>query len=157
MPPPASRHRAVLTLEKPIPLFDMHSNSLDDLQDVLHSCKKRYSILFDVVSTSRATVMNRNSSLLMLRLIFFSVKQNKELHFEVVIPKDWTPKMYLGALSRSITINKVVALETVELEGHSFSTINELHWMFDTASTEVTKKKLFVSGAYVNVCGGVMM
>jgi hypothetical protein len=40
----------------------------------------------------------------------------KKLTYKLIMPKDWTPRMYLGALNQSIMNNAVLSLELVALD-----------------------------------------
>jgi hypothetical protein len=43
------------------------------------------------------------------------------------MPKDWEPRMYLGALNPYIMNNAILSLESVALDRRSYATTNELH------------------------------
>ena len=70
-----------------------------------------------------------------------------------VMPKDWTPRMYLGALLTSIQRNSVILLEPVMLTGRRYMTANEIHWIFIAYASEI-EKRLAMSGAYLRIAEG---
>jgi hypothetical protein len=69
------------------------------------------------------------------------------------MPKDWTPRMYLGALNRSIMNNVILSLESVALDQRSYTTTNELHWLF-SSPVDIIYTRLTTSAAYLRVAGG---
>jgi hypothetical protein len=69
------------------------------------------------------------------------------------MPKDWTPRMYLGALNQSIMNNAILSLESVALDQQSYTTTNELHWLF-SSPVDVIYMRLTTSAAYLLVAGG---
>jgi hypothetical protein len=49
---------------------------------------------------------------------------------KVVMPKTWAPKMCLAALNKSIKRHLILSLESMSLQGRTYTTINELQWLF---------------------------
>jgi len=76
-----------------------------------------------------------------------------EINFKAVMHKDWTPRMYLGALLTSIQKTPVLLLEPVMLNGRRYATTNEIHWAFIASASEI-EKRLAMSGAYLRIAGG---
>jgi hypothetical protein len=69
------------------------------------------------------------------------------------MPKDWTPRMYLGALDWLIMNNSVLLLELVTMDRQSYVTTNELHWLFSSPVDEI-HMRLTTSAAHLHVAGG---
>ena len=47
-----------------------------------------------------------------------------------VMPKVWTPKMYLGVVNISIERSKSILIEAIVFRGQRYITINDVHWLF---------------------------
>jgi hypothetical protein len=156
-PPPASRHRAVLSLGKDVPLFDMRANM--EVGATSSRNARRPTMMVVTISTSRVYGVEDNPRYYELLVSFYSRRQvndknpSKFLQYKLIMPKDWTPRMYLGALNRSIKSNTVVAIESVTLEGRTYATTNELNWLF-SSPIEVIHTRLTTSAAYLHVAGG---
>src|SRR5687767_4248519 len=48
----------------------------------------------------------------------------------VVMPHDWTPKIYLALLHHLIQRNGLITLETIELNGAQWKSLNDMHHLF---------------------------
>jgi hypothetical protein len=160
-PPPASRQRAVLSLRKDVPLFDMRAMSTSvNAQDIIMSSRNsRPTMMVKTISTNRVSVVE--DPLYFELLVSFyprEVEVNTEntapkLNYKVILPKGWTPRMYLGALNQSIKNNAILSLESVTLGGRTYVTINEVHWLFSVPVNN-THRRLTTLAAYIHVCGG---
>jgi hypothetical protein len=73
---------------------------------------------------------------------------SKKLTDKLIMPKDWTPRM-----NRSIMNNAILSLELVALDQQSYTTTNELHWLF-SSPVNVIYTRLTTSAAYLRVAGG---
>jgi hypothetical protein len=157
-PPPASRHRAVLLLRKDVPLFDMRDNSSVNARDIIvSSSNARPMMMVETISTNRVSEV-KDPRYVELMVSFYTradnyKKPSKKLTYKLIMPKDWTPRMYLGALNRSIMNNSIVSLESVALDRRSYATTNELHWLF-SSPVDVIHTRLTTSAAYLRVAGG---
>jgi hypothetical protein len=158
-PPPASRHRAVLLLRKDVPLLDMRFNSSVDAQDIIvSSSNARPIMMVETISTNRVSGVEdpRYVELMVsfyTRAVNYKNPSSKKLTYKLIMPKDWTPRMYLGALNRSIMNNAVLSLESAALDRRSYATTNELHWLFSSPA-DVIHTQLTTSAAYLRVAGG---
>jgi hypothetical protein len=74
-------------------------------------------------------------------------------NFKVIMPRTWTPKMYLGALHQSITTNLLLVLESIDVSGRQYTTMNELNCLF-LVQKEVIHRRLITSGSYLHLHGG---
>lgn len=136
-PPPASRHRAVLSLRKDVPLFDMRrANTAVGAHDIIMSSQNaRPTMMVATISTNRVSVV-ANPGYYELLVCFYPRHQVNDknpsqfLHYKLIMPKDWTPRMYLGALNWSIKNNTVLSIEYITLDGQTYMTTNELNWLF---------------------------
>ena len=71
-PPPATRHRAVMSLHQAIALYDMRSHSSSTLQDVLESSRNAKKVMMvTTVSTNRVTRHQDNPSFVQLGITFY--------------------------------------------------------------------------------------
>jgi hypothetical protein len=68
----------------------------------------------------------------------------KKNDFKVVMPQTWSPKMYLGDLNQSIRTNCLLTLESINLSGRNYTTINKLNWLF-SLKKEIRFGVLFVN------------
>jgi hypothetical protein len=73
--------------------------------------------------------------------------------FKVIMPRSWTPKMYLGALYQSITNNSLLTLESIIISGRIYTTMNELNWLFPLQK-DILHMRLVTSGSYLSIKGG---
>ena len=161
IPPPASRHRAVLPLRDAVPLFDMRANASVLARDIVISARTaRPKMMCNAISTDRVSSVGDPRYLELIVKFYSTVeaknknkKTSSKFDLKVVMPKDWTPRMYLGALYRSIKSNRVLSLELVTLQGRSYTTINELHWLF-SSPVDVIDMRCTTSAAYLRVVGG---
>jgi hypothetical protein len=119
----------------------------------------RPKMMSNAISTDRVSAVE-DPRYLELIVVFYSTEaknKNKKtppkFDLKVVMPKDWTPRMYLGALFRSIKSNRVLSLELVTLHGRSYTSINELHWLF-SSPVDVIHMRCTTSAAYLRVVGG---
>jgi hypothetical protein len=157
-PPPASRHRAILLLRKDVPLFDMRVNSSVNAQDIIvSSSNARPMMMVETILTNRVSGVE-DPRYVELMVSFYTRAVNyknpsKKLTYKLIMPKDWTPRMYLGALNRSIMNNAALSLESVALDQRSYTTTNELHWLF-SPPVDVIHTRLTTSAAYPRVAGG---
>ena len=46
------------------------------------------------------------------------------------MPRTWTPKVYLGVLYLSVNRNTTLSIERIELEGHTYTSMNDVHGLF---------------------------
>jgi hypothetical protein len=79
-----------------------------------------------------------------------------KIHHDVVVPASWTPKMYLGALSLSLSRHDVILLSLISLNGRQYKSLNDVHWLFsESAGTaQETNTSLVTAAAFVHVFGG---
>ncbi len=156
-PPPATRHRAVMSLRQPIPLYDMRSHSSTRLLDILQSTRNVQKVMLVMtVSTDRVSRIDKNLSFVELGITFYPHDENQAPKVvKVIMPKTWAPKMYLAALNKSIRKHSVLSLESIRIEGQNYVTINKLQWLF-SATKEATHSGLVCPALYICVSGGVL-
>jgi hypothetical protein len=163
IPPPATRHRAVMSFHKPVPLYDMRSHPSSSFEDILQSSRNAEKVMMVMtVTTGRISRVEEEPNYLELLLSFYSphdyidhVNQPPRLDVKVIMPEGWTPKMYLGALNKSIMKHSVISLELIPIDRQSYATVNELQWLF-SATKEATHSQLTCSASYIRVSGGVL-
>jgi hypothetical protein len=158
-PPPATRHRAVMSLRHAIALYDMRSHSSSTLQDVLESSRNAKKVMMvTTVSTNRVTRHQDNPSFVELGITFYSgdpenENQTPKLDVKVIMPEGWPPKMYVAALNKSIRRHSILSLESYCNNGRIYSTVNDLQWLF---SARDAHSQLVSSASYIRVSGGVL-
>ena len=123
-PPPASRQWSVLKLDSVIPLFDMRANTSHNIYDIIRSSRGALPIQkLTSIATDRLSEVKDDPRYVELLVGFYSpppeddTNDFKKSEFKVVMPRSWTPKMYLGALYQSITTNSIVTLESISISG----------------------------------------
>jgi hypothetical protein len=47
-------------------------------------------------------------------------------NFKVIMPRSWTPNMYLGVLNQSIMTNSLLTLKPINGSGRNYTTMNKL-------------------------------
>ncbi len=76
-------------------------------------------MMVETILTNRVSVVE-DPRYLDLMVTFYPRAANFEnpskLSYKLIMPKDWTPRMYLGALHQSIIDNAVLSLELVALD-----------------------------------------
>ena len=66
-----------------------------------------------------------------LLLKFWSSDEEKYAYSTaVVMPRTWTPKMYLGVLYFPINQHMNISIERIKLTGNTYTSINDVHAMF---------------------------
>ncbi len=157
-PPPASRHRSVLTLDRVVSLFDMRANMSNNIDDIIRSSRDARPIQrLTTITTDRMSQVE-DPRYVELLVSFYSPPEEEsnfriKNDFKVIMPSTWTPKMYLGALHQSIRTNSLLTLESIEVSGRNYTTMNELNWLFPIEK-EVLHWKLVTSASYLHLHGG---
>jgi hypothetical protein len=157
-PPPASRHRSVLTLDHVVPLFDMRANTSNNIDDIIRSSREARPIQKTTTITTDRMSQVEDPRYIELLVSFYSppeedTKNVIKNNFKVIMPRTWTPKMYLGALHQSITTNLLLVLESIDVSGRQYTTMNELNCLF-LVQKEVIHRRLITSGSYLHLHGG---
>ena len=167
MPMP-TRHRAVLQLEEPLPLYNfsgVQHTSIADL--ILTTAGTPHLAMINAISTGIQKNLATDSSYAEILIRFHvlaplvagkkkSAKPTED--YTVVVPRQWTPRMYLGALYISLQRNKSISVETLKLNGNNYKTINEVSWLFNKngsiADANYIEKHLLELSAFEKVNGG---
>ena len=169
-PPPATRHRGVLKVVPPVPLYDFGSRTeASTLLSIINESMNAIP-LFNVaaVSTDIQTLCDKENAMIYIIIKLFSAdegnssanqppsgQQMKEI--QALMPKSWTPKMYLGALNISIERNHSIIIETINFRGNRYISLNDIHWLFTEPNlndpSEVASK-LISNAGFFNVVGG---
>ena len=159
-PPPASRHRSFLTLDRVVLLFDMRANTSNNIYDIMRSSREALPILkFTTITTDRLSEVKEDPRYLELQISFYSPapEDNSKIFekkdFKVIMPRSWSPKMYLGALYQSIRTNSLLSLESMNISGRNYTTMNELNLLF-SLQKDIIHTKLLTSATYLHVHGG---
>jgi hypothetical protein len=157
-PPPASRHRSVLTLDRLVPLFDMRANPSTNIYDIIRSSRGAIPIQkVKTITTDRLSQVE-DPRYVELSVSFYSPPEEDANNFErnnfkVIMPTSWTPKMYLGSLNQSIRTNSLLTLESINCSGRNYTTMNELNWLFPLKK-EIIHMRLVTSASYLHLSGG---
>ncbi len=88
---------------------------------------------FTTITTDRLSEVKEDPRYLELQISFYSPapednsKIFKKKDFKVIMPRSWSPKMYLGALYQSIRTNSLLTLKSMNISGQNYTTINKLN------------------------------
>ena len=156
-PPPASRHRSVLKLNRAVALFDMRANTSKKISDIIMSSRGAVPIQkLTTIATDRLYEVEEDPRFVELVVRFYSPAPSEDdfekSEFKVIMPRSWTPKMYLGALYQSITNNSLLTLESIIISGRNYTTMNELNWLFPLQK-DILHMRLVTSGSYLSMKG----
>jgi hypothetical protein len=173
-PPPASRSRVVLNLKQPIKLFQMQHQeelTLVTIRSFLTETMHAHPSMF--VSTITTDLLRdvEDSKYQELQVNFYSTSgtgantrmigeeatkeeptSTTKLSFFVIMPCTWKPRTYMAALNLSLKKYAVLSVESVQINGRSYLTINDVNNYFVRYKT--LHKKLIHSASFMNVRGG---
>ncbi len=163
-PPPASRHRAVLCLQQPLPLFEMHAQRSRNLREIIWSSRwVKHSLMVRTITTDVRKPLD-DHRYVELSVGFYPQEDvenwfdfpNKRIQHDVVVPASWTPKMYLGALSLLLSRHPVISLSLISINGKKYKSLNDIHWLFsESAGTaKEINTSLITAAAFIHVFGG---
>ena len=148
-----TRHRGVLTLIPELPLVDSRDSPSDTLFDMIQSSKSAKIIMkVRTICTDIVVDCEDDDTKFLMDLYFFS-STDAVTKVKVLVPKDWTPRMYLGAVCKAITTDSIIIFENEKINDNNYTTINNVKWLFSNPA-ELTDKKLNLSASYFNVNGG---
>lgn len=168
-PPPATRHRGVLKLLGPVPLYDFGGRMEEStLLSIVNESRDAIP-LFNVtsVSTDEQRLCALENQMVNITIRFYgegisSRNENERQHemtkeIEAVMPKLWTPRMYLAALNISIERNRSIIIEAIYFRGNRYISINNIHWLFTEPNLNDPSQVasgLISNAGYFNVFGG---
>jgi hypothetical protein len=156
-PPPASQHRSVLKLARAVPLFDMRANTSKNISNIIMSSRGALPIQkLTTMATDRLYEVEEDPQFVELVVHFYSPAPDDKFEkseFKVIMPRSWTPKIYLGALYQSITNNSLLKLESIIISGRNYTTMDELNWLFPLQK-DILHMRLVTSGSYLSMKGG---
>lgn len=168
-PPPATRHRGVLKVTPSVPLYDFGCRMEEStILSIINESRDAVP-LFNVssVSTDNQKQCESENQMVHIKIKFYGEvapsddNKNNNLHhmkeIEVVMPKSWTPRMYLGVLNISIERNHSIIIETIYFRGHRYVSINDIHWLFTESNLNDPSQvasRLISNAGYFNVFGG---
>jgi hypothetical protein len=164
--PRSTRHRGVLTLNKPVKVYDMRTASSGSLEEIIQVSRAATAVFkTKKISTRRLVKRNDASDLADMEVTVHSETVNRyendssgsELSITLVvsIPQEWTPKVFLALLNRSIHENNAVSLEKVSHRDISCFSLNEVN-CFYLCDLQNLNDVLLMEGSYVGVFGGCM-
>lgn len=172
VPPPATRHRGVLVVVSPtsVPLYDF-SNRMGEATLLSLMNESRNALpLFDVetICTDMQQLCESETQMVEITVRFYgsrpsegpatnSLKRFMAKEIQAVMPKSWTPRMYLGAVNLSIERNQSILIEAIYFRGQRYISINDVHWLFTDQNVNDPShlaSQLVLNAAYFNVTGG---
>jgi hypothetical protein len=157
-PPPASQRWSVLKLHRVVPLFDMRAHTSKNIHDVILLSRGALPIQkLSTIATDRLSEVSEDPRYVELLIRFYSPEDDtndwEKSEFKVIMPRSWTPKMYLGALYQSITTNSLITLESISISGQNYTTMNKLNWLF-CLQKDTIHMRLITLGSYQSLKGG---
>ena len=175
LPPPASRHRGVLVVNPPVPLYDFGNRigaaTLSSLIDETRNAQPLFKVNTICTGIQQLCASEKQMVEMTVRCYGSSLdvvadhdmKDDEDSghvafkEIQVVMPKTWTPRMYLGAVCLSIDQNQSVLIESIDFRGRRFISINNIHWLFTDENlndSSLVASRLILNAAYYNVTGG---
>ena len=171
VPPPATRHRGVLHLTTPVPLYDfgngMQQPTLMSIINESRDAQPLFNVSSVCTDNQRFCALDNQMAIITIRLYsseFDRPVQDEEglsypkmKEIQAVMPKTWTPRMYLGAVNVSIERSHSIVIETIYFHGKRYVSINDVHWLFtepNLNNPSLVASKLLSNAAYFNVVGG---
>ena len=177
VPPPATRHRGVLVVASTnsVPLYDFSSRMGEATLSSLINESRNALPLFDVetICTDKQQLCQSESQMVEITVRFYgrsSPQQGREAsmddssnnqiiakEIQAVMPKSWTPRMYLGAVNLSIERSQSILIEAIYFRGRRYISINDVHWLFTDRNVNDPShlaSHLISNAAYFNVTGG---
>ena len=134
MVPLSSCHQAVFDLISPMTLYLSPLVANAGLWDIIRIENLIEEEVYDVVEISTGIVLpsrKRDTKFVELLLRFWSAdEENKAYSTTVVMPRTWTPKMYIGVLYLFVNWHMTLSIKSIELEGNTYTSINDVHEMF---------------------------
>ena len=166
--PRPTRHRGVLTLNKPVCVYDTREASSESFADIIASSREA-TVVYKTskIATWRLVKRVDSTGLADLEVTIYNKIRNKQenrgengsndsaITFIVSIPQKWNPKVFLAVLNQSIREHKVVSLERVSVGGVDSFSLNVVHCYFGCEMNGL-HESLLDKGAYVGVLGGGM-
>lgn len=149
MPPTCTRRQAVTVFDSSFCLYIVTQGDLFPQEQCYFN-----SIAVQAVGEREIEHDDRTMALQTLRVTFWSVESSLLPVFEaiVVAPLDWTPRMYLAALSLTIRRRNGVCCN-VDGINQRLSRLNEVHWLFND-SLENAISVLRDNHAFLFIDGG---
>jgi hypothetical protein len=168
IPPPSSRRRVMLNLPIAIPLFEMQDRADDETirSFVVTTLNARASMpVLTITTDSLRAVRDKKYQELEVHFYASSVESTQDARtpetttgvvkktFFVVMPSHWNPRTYVAAISMSLKKASFISVETVQINGCHYLTINDVDHYF-SLSKRIYSKKLVDSSAYLDIHGG---
>jgi hypothetical protein len=123
-PPPARRHPSVLKLDRLVLLFNIRADTSNNIYDIMRSSREALAILkLTTITTDWLSEVEEDPTYVELLVSFYSpapednTKTFKKKAFKVIMPRSWTPKLYLGALYQLIKMNSLLTLKSINISG----------------------------------------
>ena len=167
VPPPSSRTRVLLNLPVAIPLFEMQDRADNETirSFVVKTLNAQASMhVLTITTDSLRPVADLKYQELELHFYASSIETRDSIReddetsrvgkktYFVVMPSHWTPRTYAAAISMSLKNISLLSVESVQINGCSYLSINDVDHYF--SSSKRIHKKLVDSSAYLDVCGG---
>jgi hypothetical protein len=165
-PPPSSRRRVMLNLPVAIPLFEMQDRDDDETirSFVFKTLNARASMpVLTITTDSLRAVSDKNYQELEVHFYSSSVESSQDSRtqdatnvkktFFFVMPSHWNPRTFAASISMSLKKASFITVETVQINGCHYLTINDIDHYF-SLSKRMYSKKLVDSSAYLDIHGG---
>ena len=148
-----TRHRGVLKLIYDVPLYDTRNVPTDTFRDIIEASKSAQIVMkVRTLCTDLVEDCEDDDTKYLMDLYLFS-STGSVIKTQVLVPKDWTPRMYLGAIFKSVSTDSIISFENEKINDKNYTTINNIQWLFSTPP-ETTEMNLHCSASYFNVRGG---
>jgi hypothetical protein len=165
-PPPSSRRRVMLNLPVAIPLFEMQDRDEDETirSFVFKTLNARASMpVLTKTTDSLRAFSDKNYQELEVHFYSSSVESSQDSRTQdttnvkktyfFVMPLHWNPRTFAALISMSLKKASFITVETVQINGCPYLTINDIDHYF-SLSKRMYSKRLVDSSAYLDIHGG---
>jgi hypothetical protein len=162
--PRPTRHRAVLSLVRPVRVYDMRreDDSISVFGLIKRSLRAESLAWTSAIATRDCKKREDGSGVIDIMLLLYKWENFEEDHPDpinctVSVPIGWTPRILLSLLNKSIQSHGVISLESIKCKhGPNLLSINELNCYFEWNIDNINSM-LFDNGAYAGVVGGTLI
>ena len=123
----------ILDFDQGIPLYCPQRSAFNDNIAELYQQSRNIKSVMNVQHMKvmlSPTPSATNMGYVFLDLKLYNSHDDSMFDEKVVMPNTWTPRMYLALCEVSVTRNKLLCIQQIELEGNTYMSINDLHFYF---------------------------
>ena len=140
--------KSVPVFVSPIPSWECNLHTLSDAAANISPVMK----IRNITCHGELMEIPNQSGIVLIKLKMWDTDTTAESPYIVscVMPVSWTKRSYLGMLELSITRNKLISIESIEIDGAHYKSINDLHHYFNIISPDDMEIYLTNQSAFYN-------